>query len=134
MRRANTYAVHSLVSGAVAALFLICIFIFPAMYLKNMTEDIDVLAADAIRAVQNEDYASARQDVIRIQERFLLAHQPLKLFLNHEDIDELEVLISIAVSVSEIEDGAELLNSLERIRSCADYLENIETFSLYNLF
>ncbi|MEG1547235.1 MAG: DUF4363 family protein [Clostridia bacterium] len=134
MKRSSHFAVANIIGTVIAIVLLLLLFIFPGHYLQKMTQELDATAEDTTEAVLSGDWQRARRDTLAMRERFDRSKQPIKLFLNHEDIDELEAHIYSAVLLAQVEEGANLLDNVEHIRNAVAYLEGIETFNIFNLF
>ena len=58
----------------------------------------------------------------------------LKLFLDHEDLDELDATLVGCQRLIEVQEDKQVLFELEHIINIATYLKEIEVFTIYNLF
>ena len=65
---------------------------------------------------------------------FAQAEQPLKLFLNHEEVDELRTALHAARDLTMLDESGNLLTELQIVLRIVDYWDDTETLSIYNLF
>ena len=134
MKSHSHYVIANLIMTTASILLLIFLFIYPGIYLRNMAEQVRTLAIDSILAIQKEDFESAQTHVESMTDIYDRYSEPLKLFLNHQDVDELSASIHGTYQLVLAEDNAQVLLELESIKKQVDFMESIESFSIYNLF
>ena len=99
-----------------------------------MTGELIRTSKETIDLVQNEEWEKAVSNAQSMVKRFEESRDPLKLFINHEDIDELEEAVKSCLQLAKAEDSGQFLVELVFIISQSSYLESIETLTLFNLF
>ncbi len=134
MKHASKTAVNSIVAIIVATVILLLLFTLPGRYLDRVTGRMDAFASAAISAALSGEFDSALENAAALKDAFYGCSDPMKLIVNHEDVDELEALIMATYRLAQVQDDAELLIQLERIRGTLRYLSGIETFDIYDLF
>lgn len=134
MKRADEFSLINKAASIAACVFLLGIFLFSHLYTDALSKYIVPLAEQAEEHVHNGNWEQADETIKIIEQRFQKAKNVLKLFYNHEDVDLLDTEVSTALQLVRVEEPAEILLSLENIKSIAIYLAGIETFSIPNLF
>lgn len=132
--KVRSHALKSYVAVLITVLFLTFTFIYPRYYLTKMTAELISISKETIGLVQNEEWERAVVNSESMVRRFEEARDPLKLFINHEDIDELEEALKSCLQLAKAEDSGQFLVELVFIISQSSYLESIETLTLFNLF
>lgn len=118
------------------ALMLTFLFIFPRQYLVSVLSYIEDNAVKARTAVNEGDILGVKRATEAMLLKITSASDILKLFLNHGDVDELKLNINAcyrAVRSGELEPYS-FMSGIESILQKCEYLFDVETLSLYNLF
>ncbi len=132
--KVRSHALKSYIAVLITVLFLTFLFIYPRYFLKKMTGELIRTSRETIDLVQNEEWEKAVSNAQSMVKRFEESRDPLKLFINHEDIDELEEAVKSCLQLAKAEDSGQFLVELVFIISQSSYLESIETLTLFNLF
>ena len=130
----KTFHMINIVACILSVALLIFAFTYPKQMLKELSEDTIADTHTLISAIQSQDWPHADTLIDDIEQRFLDREQPLRLFLDHEDIDEMQMTIKGVHRLVEQRDNAQLLFELEHIINMAQYIYGIESFSFHNLF
>jgi len=130
----KTYPWINTLACALAAAFLIFVFIYPHFKLKNFSYDIVTDTHALIDAVQAEEWTRADALIAKIEARVMKDVNMMRFFLDHEDIDQLQAVVKGAHRLVEQRDNAQLLFELEHMINIAEYIKGIESFRLYNVF
>ena len=134
MTSAREFKLANRIALTIVCVFLLCLFLFNHVYVDRLSKDLFSLTQQAEACVLAENWAGAEEKLSVAEARFSKAENVLKLFYDHEDVDRLETELKTALRLIEVEEPAEMLLSLENIKSIAVYLAGIETFSIPNLF
>ncbi len=124
----------NIIISLVTALLLICLFIFPRQYLVSFSKDITLYAESIRDGVINNDDKKISKNAAEMLIRFDACSDSLKLFLNHEDVDKLKTLIYSCYYRARIDEKAAIIGDVESIVTLSEYLFDVETLSVYNLF
>lgn len=114
-------------------LLLLFLFIVPSMVLSNMCHALRTYTLEARSAAENSEQKTAVFHLEQAIEVFLEYRDGLHLFLNHQDVAELEASLRGALQIARVEMSGQLLMELENILTHLDYVESIERLTLYNL-
>lgn len=123
----------ALYSSLVAAAFLVYLFIFPPMQVHSLCEKLLPYAEAGTQAVIDGDWENARELTVLMYELYLPYDKPLRLYLNHVDVDQLRTRLLSCRNLARAEDD-QIIVDLEDTKSRLNYLKSIETFSLWNIF
>lgn len=136
MTNSSRSSFFSLIICAVLLLFLTFLFIFPRQYLSNFLNDITYHALNTRNAITQNDRKKAADNAEDMLVCFDKASKPLKLFLNHEDVDDLGLCINSCYYTVKTPDSelVDIAHNIENILKKCEYLFDVETLSLYNLF
>lgn len=126
----------SLIICIVLSLMLIFLFVFPRKYLNNFLDDINSYALNTRDGVMEDNKEKTKLNTEKMVLLFEDSSNLLKLFLNHEDVDELEVFINSCYYTCRTDktDFHVMIDNVENILKKCEYLFDVETLSLYNLF
>ena len=124
----------NLVACIVALLLLLFLFTYPRMVITKLSEVLCAGAEETMACIRVGDWARANAGIGRMNGAFQQKKERLKLFLDHEDLDELDATLMGCVRLIEAEEDKQVLFELERIINMATYLKGIEVFTVYNLF
>lgn len=124
----------NLVACIVALLLLLFLFTYPRMVITKLSEVLCAGAEETMACIRVGDWARANAGIGRMNGAFQQKKERLKLFLDHEDLDELDATLMGCVRLIEAEEDKQVLFELERIINMATYLKEIEVFTVYNLF
>ncbi len=114
----------------IALLFL---FIFPARFLEQLSTELVTAAKAAIEAALDDDWGQVYEGLTGAYDRFLRVQDYLHLFLDHEEVLELEVGLQSSVALARAQDLGQLMPELSVVISQAQYLNNIENFNIFTL-
>ena len=89
---------------------------------------------NAIGMIEAGDWAEANAGINAVNDAFQEKKERLKLFLDHEDLDELDATLMGCRRLIEVQEDKQILFELERVINIATYLKEIEVFTVYNLF
>lgn len=117
-------------------LALVFLFIFPRNYLNDLLDDINIYANNTKIGIEEDNGDKIIENTQKMVDRFQKSSNILKLFLNHEDVDELELYIDSCYYTAKIErkEYHIIIDNLENILQKCEYLFDVETFTVYNLF
>lgn len=117
-------------------LALVFLFIFPRNYLNDLLDDINTYANNTKIGIEEDNGDKIIENTQKMVDRFQKSSNILKLFLNHEDVDELELYIDSCYYTAKIErkEYHIIIDNLENILQKCEYLFDVETFTVYNLF
>ncbi len=124
----------NLVACIVALLLLLFLFTYPRMVITKLSEVLCAGAEETMACIRVGDWARANAGIGRMNGAFQQKKERLKLFLDHEDLDELDATLMGCVRLIKAEEDKQVLFELERIINMATYLKEIEVFTVYNLF
>ncbi len=126
----------SLLICIVLVLILIFLFIFPRQYLNSFLNDITYCTLNTRDGIMANDEKKVTENAEKMIFRFEEASKLLKLFLNHEDVDDLGLYINSCYYSSKADeiDLHVMIDNIENILKKCEYLFDVETLSLYNLF
>ena len=110
--------------------------IFPRNYLNDLLDDINTYANNTKIGIEEDNVDKIIENTQKMIDRFQKASNVLKLFLNHEDVDELELYIQSCYYTAKIDqqEYPVIIDNLENILQKCKYLFDVETFTVYNLF
>ncbi len=131
---AKVFTRVNVVAWIAAISVLVFLFLFPHQRISAFEQDMELLCNGLEVALRAEEWEEALGLMESLQARFRAEHPCLRLFFDHEDVDELELGLKTAASYLKQEDAAPALGELEKVRAIASYLTGIETFTLTNLF
>ena len=117
-----------------ALLAVFFLFTVPRRYLLQVAGSLRQGALDAQQAVLVGDLETADEALARICSQMQEAEQPLKLFLNHEDVNELKASLEASRNLAAIDEAGNLLTELQNVLRIVDHLVASETLNIYNLF
>ncbi|MDO5111587.1 MAG: DUF4363 family protein [Clostridia bacterium] len=123
----------SRIATIVAILFLLLLFVLPSLQVHALADAILPYAQSATDRVVLGDWAGARRETSIMYQLYLPYDTSLRLYLDHEDVDTLRMRLLSCLHLAEVEDE-QIIVDLEEAKNKLDYLKNIETFSLVNLF
>ena len=131
--QSRRFVTANIIALIVTVALLLFLFLYPRRYMEEMAAPIVLAAAAAEEAAISADWPEVEARIREIRSRFEAGKNTAKLFLNHEDVDEMDALIGAAERTAQVKDDAELLIHLERIGVTAEYLAGIETFDVTDL-
>lgn len=117
-------------------LALVFLFIFPRNYLNDLLDDINIYANNTKIGIEEDNGDKIIENTQKMVDRFQKSSNILKLFLNHEDVDELELYIQSCYYTAKTDqkEYPVIIDNLENILQKCKYLFDVETFTVYNLF
>jgi hypothetical protein len=124
----------NLAACLIALALLLFLFLYPRMVLTELSETLCAGADALIGQIEAGDWERANAGIDEINGAFRTKKEALKLFLNHEDLDELDATLMGCRRLIEVEEDKQVLFELERVVNIATYLKEIEVFTIYNLF
>lgn len=124
----------NLAACLIALALLLFLFLYPRMVLAELSETLCAGADALIGQIEAGDWERANAGINEINGAFRTKKEVLKLFLNHEDLDELDATLMGCRRLIEVEEDKQVLFELERVVNIATYLKEIEVFTIYNLF
>ena len=124
----------NLAACLIALALLLFLFLYPRMVLAELSETLCAGADAHIGQIEAGDWERAIAGIDEINGAFRTKKETLKLFLNHEDLDELDATLMGCRRLIEVEEDKQVLFELERVVNIATYLKEIEVFTIYNLF
>lgn len=134
MTRRTGFPLANSIITALAILLILFLLTVPRHFLTGVTEKLRTAAWEAEYAVLQDDLTAADEAIARMCTDFAQAEQPLKLFLNHEEVDELRTALHAARDLTMIDESGNLLTELQIVLRIVDYWDDTETLSIYNLF
>lgn len=134
MTKHTDFPIVNIIATLLAAALIAFLFTVPRHYLMGVTSQLRDKAREAEYAALGDDLVTVDEKVNDMCMVFERAEQPLKLFLNHEDIDELKASLYAARNLAMIDERGNLLSELQNIFRIVDHLDASETFNIYNLF
>lgn len=132
-RRTGFPLINTLVT-ALAVLFILFLLTVPRCFLFGVTQKLRSATHAARHAVLSNNLNAADEAISQMCVDFEEAQQPLKLFLNHEEVDALRASLYAARDLAMIDESGNLLTELQTILRILNYWEDSETFGIYNLF
>ncbi|MDD3920727.1 MAG: DUF4363 family protein [Eubacteriales bacterium] len=114
-------------------LLLLFLFIVPSMSLKRACLALRTDAKGTLAAVFREDWDDATALLTHANDLFFSYRDGMHLYLNHQDIAELETALKGCLQMARVQENGQLLLELEHILTHLDYLESIENLTLFNL-
>ncbi|MEA5060545.1 MAG: DUF4363 family protein [Candidatus Pelethousia sp.] len=134
MTKRTGFPLANAIATILATLLILFLFIIPHRYLTQVTSKIRASAREAEYAILRDDLPAADAAITGMCAVFEEAEQPLKLFLNHEDVDELKSALHASRDLTMIDECGNLLTELQNVLRIVDYWDDTETFNVYNLF
>jgi len=132
--RPKTFSALDFISSALAALFLLFLFIYPHIKLNAMRDDIVPLCDSVVEAVEAGDFEEALARGEEIRARFLEDETMFRLIFDHEDVDSALDAIETLLLMIRQQDGPEAAIETENVRSIVTFLAGIETLTFMNIF
>ncbi|HOG00503.1 MAG TPA: DUF4363 family protein [Clostridia bacterium] len=132
--RPKTFSALDFISSALAALFLLFLFIYPHIKLNAMRDDIVPLCDAVVEAVEAGDFEEALARGEEIRARFLEDETMFRLIFDHEDVDSALDAIETLLLMIRQQDGPEAAIETENVRSIVTFLAGIETLTFMNIF
>lgn len=120
-------------ASIVSMLFLILLFIFPHMQVCRLEEKLIPLSEAVTAAVLAQDWENALNLCSQMNDVFLPYDKPMRLYLNHVDVDQLRTRLLSCMNLAKAEDD-QIIVDLEEAKSKLLFFKNIETFTVWNLF
>lgn len=71
-----------------SVLFLLFLFIFPSLYLKDRCAELDELCGQVLYAARSGDAVEAQRTYVALRNRYEQMRRKAELFLNHGVVDE----------------------------------------------
>ena len=134
MTKRSNFPLANVCITLAALSIVLFLFIVPRRYLVQVAGDLQAGAIEAQQAVLQGDLARADMALNRMCTRLGDTEEPLKLFLNHEDLHELKASLEAARNLARIDESGNLLTELQNVLRILDHLVASETLNLYNLF
>lgn len=123
-----------LIACIFAVALLIFLFIFPSARLHTLNDDL-TKNADAVESFAlQEKWGEATSEAIAMLHRFERDQNLLRIVLDHEDTDSLELHIQSAIKLAGAQEIGQLLCELESVKNVAKYIANIEMASIDGIF
>ena len=114
-------------------LFLLYLFIVPASSLNEVCGNLRANTQACVTAVHAEDWDRAVSLLRQAGDSFLQYRDGMHLYLDHKDIAELETSLKGCLQMAQVQENGQLLMELEHILTQLDYIQGIETLTLFNL-
>lgn len=115
-------------------LFLIFVFTVPGHYQRQVTAAIREKAQAAESAVISGDIKSAQENIESMAGIYETKGSALRLFLHHENLDDMEMSIQTAKDLAAIGESDNLVSVLQNIIGITNHFDAIEGFGLHELF
>lgn len=112
---------------------LACLFYFPQMYYEKVYNMICDSAQRAEEVLRRGDYETAIVILSDLNDYYNEAEQPLKLYLHHTAVYDVEVAILGCLNLAQARDDRQIFFELQTIQVKAEALRQVELFSLFNL-
>lgn len=122
----------NLIACALAAAFLLFLFLYPHFVIRRLTPRLRQGAEEAKTYVLSEEWEEAEHVFSEVWEAFKEKKAFLKMFFNHEDVDELSVAFDTCGAMISVKEP-QALAELARIANIVQYLYEIEAFRWYSL-
>ncbi len=134
MTKRSNFPLANVCITLVALGIVLFLFIVPRRYLIQVAGDLQAGVIEAQQAVLHGDLERVDMALNRMCARLGETEEPLKLFLNHEDVNELKSSLEAARNLARIDESGNLLTELQNVLRILDHLVASETLNLYNLF
>ena len=122
------------IAVALVSLGLAILFIVTNHSIRSISGEVIFAAEGAIDAVFREDWEDAILLLEGSSRRFEEKKHRLMLFLNHEDIAELEISLKGSLQLAKAHDDAQILLELESIITKTAFLRSVEQLRVFTLF
>ncbi len=122
------------ITTIVVLLFLVFVFTVPSHYQRQVTAAIREKAQAAEIAVVSGDIKSAQESIESIANIYETKGSALRLFLHHENLDDMETCIQTAKDLAAIGELDNLVGALQTIIGISNHFDAIEGFGLHELF
>lgn len=119
---------------SLAGVMLLFLFLYPHHNAIVFRDDMVLHCNKLNEAVSSKEWESARGLIEDAQARFDTELPRLRLFFDHEDVDDLGLALHCAVAYLKEQDSSQASGAIEEVRMIVTYLAGIETFTLTNLF
>lgn len=123
-----------LVATLVILAGLILLFIFPHQCISSLSGELTSGAEAAIEHVFQENWQEVVSTLERMQQAFFSKKNALLLFLDHQQIGELESSLRGSLQLARAHDDAQILLELENVIVDAENLTSVERLSMFTLF
>jgi len=134
MTKRTAFPTVSLIASILGIAIIIFLFTVPRNYLMSVTYKMRAAALNAYNAVLDGNFETTDKNISDMCEVLEQSEKTLKLFLNHEDVDELRASLHSAQALSLIEESGNLITELQDIIRILNYWDDSETLNIYNLF
>lgn len=134
MTKRTGFPLANAITTISAMLLILFLLTVPRSYLIKVTSKLRSGAREAEYAVLRDDLMAVDEAISGMCADFEEAEQPLKLFLNHEQVDEVKASLHAARDLTMIDECGNLLTELQNVLRMVDYWDDTETLSIYNLF
>ena len=112
--------VKTLLSGLIGLLIMIGASIFEFTYVRNSFEEFKDILVVAYNKI--EDETAVKQDVLTAQEYWIEKKQALHVFIPHNDIKEIDLWVSEAVTLVENEEWNDALSKIDVVIELVEQL------------
>lgn len=133
MKKGMSRIAAGLIADVLMIALLAVAFTLPGKLMSDLKSKASLDTEAAISAIISEDYAQAAGRLTNVQTEFMKAQKYMMLFLNHDDIYELQQSIAGCIQLALAEDDGQIFLEMERIKIILAYLHSIEHFSITNL-
>lgn len=134
MKDKHGFRIVNIITTIVIILFLIFVFTVPGHYQRQFSSAIREKARAAEDAVLSGDIRSAQENVESMADIYEDKGDPLRLFLHHENLDDMETCIQSAKDLAAIGELDNLVGVLQNIIGITNHFDAIEGFGIHELF
>lgn len=134
MTRRTRFPLVNAILTAAAALLVIFLLTVPRLFLFQVIPQLRSAAQEAEQALLRGELNTVDAAMAQMCVDFDAVEQRLKLFLNHEEVDEFHASLHAARDLALIDERGNFLSELQDLLRILDYWEGSETLNIYNLF
>lgn len=118
----------------ILAVGIVSLCFLPARELKGLNEEVQYCVQNTIQAAEEEDWKRAQNSAQQMYDRFSQEKISLMLYLDHKDLNELEIAMRSALDLCACQDKGGLMQEMGCIRVQMQYLADNEQFFWENIF
>ncbi|MDR0841129.1 MAG: DUF4363 family protein [Christensenellaceae bacterium] len=134
MSKHTSFPLINRIFMCVLGALLLFLFIAPHAYVTGFTTDMREQASKAEAAAMAGDVKAASRAVNSMLETLGRAEGTLRLFINHENVNQLHMAVEASLHLAAIAEWGNMLTELQDALRVLEHMDASETFNIYNLF
>lgn len=114
--------------------FIVFVFVFIGnKNLNSLCDNCLKLSPEIAASVNNNNWDEALEKSIELKSIMSAGFDKVSIYINHQDIDNLNTEIVKLISVIKIKDLPSILSCLDNIRCLAEYIKELQQINLTNI-